>query len=150
MQGGDVNIFLTETFWNAVSYLKNDTVEMQDDQIRMNYGFKALDINWTQNETCTAHHEKNQCLARGETAANISVTIVPHGVVCRHEHCSKKKVNTYYIWHVRQSTATEVRFPRGPARFLDYNWEAAYTKHHRPRQIYKLIDEITLKSKMKT
>ncbi len=133
-----------------MSILKTDTDRLQDDQIRINYAFEALHINWTQNETCTAHQKRNQCLARGETAANVSVTIVPHGVVCRHEHCSKKKVSSYYIWHVRQSNATVVRFPRGPARFLDYNWEAAYTKHHRPREIYKLIDEITKNSKMKT
>ena len=121
---------------------------MQDDQIRTNYGFKELGINWTQNQTCTAHHEKNQCLAKGETAANLTVTLVPHGVVCRHEHCSKD-VDTYYIWHVRESFGWKVRFPSGPAWFLDNNWKAAYTKHHTPREIYELIDEITNKTKIK-
>ena len=121
---------------------------MQDDQIMINYGFKDLGIKWIQNQTCTAHQKKNQCLVRGETAAKVSITIVPHGVVCRHEHCFKKDVDKYYIWHVKESTGTgDFHFPSGPAWFLDKNWKVAYTKHHKPREIYKLIDEITNKTK---
>ncbi len=133
-----------------MSNLEHTKEHMQDDQIRMNYGFKALGIKWIQNETCTALQKKNHCLAKGETAANLSVTIVPHGVVCRHEHCFIKDVDSYYIWHVRESAGIKVHFPSGPAWFLDKNWKAAYTKHHRPREIYKLIDEITNKTKIKT
>ncbi len=133
-----------------MSILKHNTNRMQDDQIRINYAFEALHINWIQNQTCTAHRNISECLARGETAANVSVTIVPHGVVCRHEHCFKKDVDTYYIWHVKESAGSKVHFPSGPAWFLDKNWKTAYTKHHRPREIYKLIDEITNKTKIKT
>ncbi len=115
---------------------------MQDDQIRINYGFKALNISWIQNQSCLAHQEKNECTAKGETDVDFSVTLVPQSVVCRSD-CKSTSIDTYYIWHVRHGKA--FKLSSSPMWFLKDNWKDTFDKHQKSTEIYQLIDQITAK-----
>ena len=82
----------TDVFWMAVHSMN---VTSFDDQVRINYAMKMLNIIWTSEQW----RDSDPNIATG--ANGFKIVILPSLVVCR-ETCMANNQNSYYIWHSKK------------------------------------------------
>ena len=82
----------TDVFWLAVH---STNVSSFDDQVRINYAMKRLNIIWASEEWS----DSDSKVATGDNG--FKIVILPSLVVCR-ETCVAKNHSSYYIWHSKK------------------------------------------------
>ncbi len=111
--------------------------------MRINYGLKALGINWTQDKSCVKAHTNtrttDKCIAKGETGVEFAITLLSQYIICRNAACDYKFFEVYYIWH------EHILEEQGPLWFLKNDWKNTLEKHRKSadKTISQLIDQIT-------
>ena len=83
---------LTELFWREVSNLALPLKGESDDQRRINYALKAMNVTW--DKRSIIEHESH-----GVGQHGFKVTALPQVHVCRSSLCLLKQRREYYIWH---------------------------------------------------
>lgn len=106
-----------EEYWYATSRHYEDCY---DDQLKLNYGLKALDIYWSNNGS-----NYNTTTIYGRAVNGLRVSILPLNLVCRLEACTLQKRRQLYIWHkgghrTRKEKIDHAR--EGQTWFLRYQW----------------------------
>lgn len=101
--------------------MKDIHQECLDDQGKLNYGLKALDIKWHNNNNCSHHNTT----IYGKTSNNLQVSILPYNDVCRLDTCDVRLRSRYYFWHKggHRSRKKKLHSARkGNTWFLRYQW----------------------------
>lgn len=75
-----------EGFWREIG---NILPKSFSDQGRLNYGLKALGIEW---------HSLNNGSFEGVCANGLRVNTLSYSLVCR-SNCTRKNLTDYYVWH---------------------------------------------------
>ena len=109
--------FTTELFWQATSRVQPGSFS---DQERMNYGLRALHIQWL-----GGGGEGKE--ARGICQNNMSVTLLPYSFACR-SNCRRSERGSYYVWHKGGPRDRESKMKNaelGGMWFLRSDWNSA-------------------------
>ncbi len=102
--------------------MKDIHPECVDDQGKLNYGLKALDVTWLNsncNHTTTTIH--------GIGNNGLQVSILPYKDICRLDECRVDERSKYYIWHKggHRTRREKLRAARdGKTWFLMHKWNA--------------------------
>ncbi len=98
--------------------IKQDCI---DDQGKLNYGLKALDIRWFNSESNHTYHT-----IHGMASNGLQVSILPYNDVCRLETCDSKRRDTYFVWHKGGHRTRREKLHSakdGNTWFLKYKWD---------------------------
>ena len=96
--------------------------ESFDDQGKLNYGLKALNIEWSNNDS-----SYQNTTVKGKTNNGMKVSILPYNDICRLEACYPEMRSRYYIWHKGgfRHRRDKIRFAQdGKTWFLKYEWKS--------------------------
>lgn len=99
--------------------MKDIHQECVDDQGKLNYGLKALNVEWFNN----SNHQN--ITIRGKAKNGLEVSILPYRDICRLDACDVSKRSRYSIWHkggqrTRRKKLQSAR--EGMTWFLKYKW----------------------------
>ena len=111
-------LYFAEQYWNGMKDIQRDCL---DDQGKLNYGLKALDIRW---QNSISNHTTT--IIQGTGNNGLQVSILPYNDVCRLETCDSKRRNVYFIWHKggHRTRREKLHSARdGNTWFLRYKWE---------------------------
>lgn len=105
--------------------MKDIHEECVDDQGKLNYGLKALGIQWHSN----SNHQN--ITVHGRASNGLQVSILPYDDICRLEACVVERRNRYYVWHkggqrTRRKKLHSAR--EGKTWFLRYKWDKIESK----------------------
>lgn len=101
--------------------MKDIHSECVDDQGRLNYGLKVLNIKWS-----NSYDNHQNTTIYGVTSNDLWVSVLPYDDVCRLEECKLEKRSRYYIWHKggHRTRKEKLKYAReGRTWFLKYKWE---------------------------
>ena len=92
-----------------------------DDQSRLNHGLYNLDVKWK----LEAHVQQGKC------NNSLSVSLLPHSIICRMDKCDDSKKDSYYVWHnggINKEKRTKLNvIKKGSMWNLYPNWEEKCT-----------------------
>lgn len=101
--------------------MKDISQDCIDDQFKLNYGLKALDIKWSNSNSC---HQNTTI--HGRARNGLLASILPYDDACRLDTCIVKKRSRCYIWHKGglRSRRDKLHSAReGMTWFLKYKWD---------------------------
>ena len=100
--------------------------ECVDDQGKLNYGLKALDIKWHSN----SNHQSGTVY--GQARNDLHVNILPYDDICRLDTCVSDMRARYYVWHKGgyRTRRTKLHSARdGRVWFLRYKWDNIHNQY---------------------
>lgn len=112
-----------EQYWNGMKDIRTDCL---DDQGKLNYGLRALDITWYDND----NHDN--ITVRGRANNGLQVNILPYDDVCRLDECKVSKRSSYFIWHKGGLRSRKKKLDAardGKTWFLKYKWDKIYNNY---------------------
>ena len=107
--------------------MKDIHQECVDDQGKLNYGLKALNIRWSNSDS-----DHRNTIISGTASNGLRVSILPYNDVCRMNECRLDKRKYYYIWHkgghrTRREKLKSAK--EGQTWFLKYKWQTISTSY---------------------
>ena len=117
-----------ELYWEAMHSARiRGAGMMANDQIRLNYGLQALDIQW---ERSRQDNIKLDSPALGHSSSsNLSVAVLPFSTICRFG-CRADLRDKYYIWHKGGSRDKKSKMKgakQGHTWFLKDRWSEIHS-----------------------
>lgn len=100
--------------------MKDIHQECLDDQGKLNYGLKALNIEWY-----NSNSSRYNTTIYGKANNGLQVSILPYSDVCRLDTCDVQLRARYYFWHKggHRSRRKKLQSAReGKTWFLKYKW----------------------------
>lgn len=113
----------SEEYWNGMKDIHRECV---DDQGKLNYGLKALDVKWHSNSN---HQNVTVC---GQTRNNLRVSILPYDDVCRLDTCVLNQRSRYYVWHKGGLRSRKMKLNsarEGKVWFLQFKWNSVHNDY---------------------
>ena len=89
----------TDFLWEAMAKVAPSS---RDDQYKLNYALKAMNISWTVTDTSRSQDKERTGL--GEHG--LKVTLLPPRMACRGRSCLEQSQSSCYVWHRGQTHHT--------------------------------------------
>ena len=92
-------LYFKEDYWKKVSEVD---LRSFDDQKRLNYGLKLLDVQWKHFDRVRVHGIDSLISSiEGVCANGLKITLLPQSQVCRIA-CNSAHKSSYTVWHHRE------------------------------------------------